>query len=336
MTGWDGGCATAIQRYMKNMTHPEFPAPAGKIALLDGGVGQELHRRSARPSAPLWSAQVMIDEPDLVETVHLEFIEAGARIVTLNSYSATPHRLARAGRAGMFDALQDAALRAARAARDRSGRHVRIAGCLPPLAASYRPDLTPSEDICLADYRRIVAAQADSVDLFLCETLATVREARLATLAAYESGRTVWTALTVDDADGTVLRSGEPVADGARAAFDAGAAAVLVNCSVPEAISQALPGLAGFGIPFGAYANGFVSIAALQPDGTVDVLEARGDLDPAAYAQHALAWAAAGATILGGCCEIGPAHIAELARQLGNRGYEIVAEPEYGASAGPG
>ena len=309
------------------MTIPDIPAPGGTIALLDGGVGQELYRRRRRPSAPLWSVQVMIDDPDLVETVHLEFIEAGARIITLNSYSATPHRLANAGREEMFEAVHEAALRAAQAARDRSGREIRIAGCLPPLTASYRPDLTPPEDVCLADYRRIVAAQADGVDLFLCETLATVREARLATLAARESGRTVWTALTVDDADGTVLRSGEPVADGARAALDAGAAAVLINCSIPEAIAQALPALAGIGAPFGAYANGFVSVQALRPGGSVDVLDARDDLDPAAYAKHALGWAAAGATILGGCCEIGPAHIAALARQLGLEGYRIERDP---------
>ncbi len=313
---------------MTSTTHPDARAPGGKIVLLDGGVGQELHRRSARPSAPLWSAQVMIDEPELVETVHLEFIEAGARIVTLNSYSATPHRLACAGRDGMFDALQDAAVRAAQAARNRSGRDIRIAGCLPPLAASYRPDLTLPEEVCRADYRRIVSAQADFVDLFLCETLSTLTEVRAATRAAQESGKPVWTGLTVDDADGSVLRSGEPVADGAQAAREAGANAVLINCSSPEAIARALPLLADTGIPFGAYANGFVSVEALQPGGTVDVLEARGDLDPAAYAQQALAWAAAGAAILGGCCEIGPAHIAELARRLGNEGYEIVAELE--------
>ncbi len=321
---------------MSCITKRENAAPGRKIALLDGGVGQELHRRSSLPSGPLWSTQVMIDEPELVETVHLEFIEAGARIITVNSYSATPHRLARAGRSGMFGMLQDAALRAAQAARDRSGRDILIAGCLPPLAASYRPDLTLPENLCLADYRRIVAAQADRVDLFLCETLATVREARIATLAACESGRTVWTALTVDDADGTVLRSGEPVADGAFAALDAGASAVLINCSFPEAVARALPAMADIGAPLGAYANGFVSVEALEPGGPFDVLEARDDLGPEAYALYALDWAAAGATILGGCCEIGPAHIAELGRRLRLEGYEVTAEPEYGAPADSG
>ena len=306
----------------------ESSAARGRdIVLLDGGVGQELYRRSARPASPLWSVQVMMDEPALVEAVHRDFIEAGARIVTVNTYTATPHRLARAGKADMFDALHGAACAAAAAARDRSGRAVRIAGCLPPLVGSYRPDLTPPEEVCLSDYRRIVSAQADRVDLFLCETMLSALEARVASAAARESGKPVWTALTVDDADGTLLRSGEPVAAGARAAVEAGAEAVLINCSSPEAVAAALPILAGAGVPFGAYANGFVSVSALQPGASVDVLEARDDLDPARYARHALRWIESGAAIVGGCCEIGPAHIAELGRQLAANGYALAAEP---------
>ena len=297
------------------------------IVLLDGGVGQELYRRSTRPAAPLWSVQVMMDEPELVEAVHLDFIEAGARIVTANTYTATPPRLEREGIAPLFEALQGAALGAAEAARDRSGEPVRIAGCLPPLVGSYRPDLTPPEDECLAHYRRIVAAQADRVDLFLCETMLSAAEARAATTAARESGKPVWTALSVNDADGTLLRSGEGVAEGAQAAVAAGADAVLINCSSPEAVATAMPLLAEIGVPFGGYANGFVSIGALQPGGTVDVLEAREDLDSAAYAGHAMDWVASGAAIVGGCCEIGPGHIAALSQRLAAEGHEIAAVP---------
>lgn len=297
-----------------------------EIVLLDGGMGQELHRRSTRPASPLWSAQVMMDEPHLVEAVHRDFIAAGARVITVNGYSATPHQLARAGLAEMFDALHSAALSAAMSARERSERQVRIAGCLPPLVATYRPDLSPPEDVALTDYRRIVSAQADRVDLFLCESMSSSAEARAATVAAAESGLPVWTALTVDDADGSRLRSGEPVSAGAHAAVDAGAAAVLVNCSSPEATAQSLPALAGMGNAFGAYANGFVSVHAFEPEGTVDVLEARDDLHPAAYADHALSWVASGAAIVGGCCEIGPLHIAQLARRLEAEGCEIAAD----------
>ena len=74
-------------------------------------------------------------------------------------------------------------------------------------------------------------------------------------------------------------------------------------------------------MPYGGYANAFTSVDALEPGGTVDVLEARKDLDPAAYAEHALGWVRQGATIVGGCCEVGPAHIKALAEKLSAEGY---------------
>ncbi|MBK1727213.1 homocysteine S-methyltransferase family protein [Halorhodospira neutriphila] len=297
-----------------------------QVVLLDGGMGQDLRRRSSLPASPLWSAQVMLDEPHLVTAAHRDFIEAGARVITANTYSATPPRLARDGDPQLFGPLHAAALSAASQAREESGQEdVRIAGCLPPLMASYRPDLAPDEPTCLDHYRQMVAAQAEGVDLFLCETMALTREARAATTAGAESGLPVWTAFTVDDGDGTRLRSGEPLAEAAREAVAAGAERVLVNCAVPEAVTTAMGELAGIGKPFGGYANAFTSVAALQPGGTVDVLEARTDLDPDAYAEHALQWVEQGAAIVGGCCEVFPAHIATLAERLAAAGYRLAS-----------
>lgn len=294
------------------------------IVLLDGGIGQELRRLSQRPVSPLWSAQVMLDEPHLVTEVHRHFIEAGARIITLNTYSATPQRLSRDGDPDMFAPLHAAALNAARQARQESGRAVHIAGCLPPLVASYHPDSVPDDATCQRDYRRIVARQAEGVDCFLCETMSLTREACAATIAAVESQRPVWVAFTVDDNDGTRLRSGERLAVAARQVVSLGAERVVVNCSSPEAITTALHELAGLGVPFGGYANGFTSVAPLQPGGTVDKLTSRTDLDPAAYAAHALQWVEQGATLVGGCCEVSPAHIAMLAEHLVARGHRLV------------
>lgn len=286
------------------------------VVLLDGGMGQELRKRREAAPTPLWSGQVMADDPELVTAVHRDFIEAGAEVITANTYALTPQRLARDGDPARFGELQRRALDAAHAARDTTGRAVRIAGCLGPLVASYRPDLVPDDETCAASYRRLVEAQAPRVDLFVAETLSTVREARLATAAARPTSLEVWTALTVRDDDGTRLRSGEPVRDGAAAALDAGAAAVLINCSIPEAVTRATAELADLGAPFGAYANGFEPDGRLRPDGTVDDLTARTDLGPDAYAASAMAWVEAGATVVGGCCEVGPAHIAALAARL--------------------
>ena len=64
------------------------------IIFLDGGLGQEIHHRSSNPNAhPLWSLQVMYDEPELVTQVHYDFIKAGSKVLSLNNYTATPQRL---------------------------------------------------------------------------------------------------------------------------------------------------------------------------------------------------------------------------------------------------
>ncbi|TGT59364.1 hypothetical protein EN813_027465 [Mesorhizobium sp. M00.F.Ca.ET.170.01.1.1] len=108
------------------------------VTLTDGGMGQELVRRSKSEPTPLWSARVLIDEPDLVRDLHAEFIRAGARVITINTYSATPERLAREGADDLFKPLQKRGIELARQARDESG-DAAIAGCLSPLFGSYAP-----------------------------------------------------------------------------------------------------------------------------------------------------------------------------------------------------
>ncbi len=292
------------------------------VIVMDGGMGQELRRRSSRPPSPLWSAQVMLDEPELVVSAHRDYIEAGAKVIILNTYSATPQRLERDAEPGLFEPLHAAALDAAHKARDASGKEdIRIAGCLPPLVGSYHHEIVPDNAACLKSYRRIVATQANGVDLFICETMSLAREALAAVKAAVESNLPVWVSFTVDDGDGARLRSGESLAEAAEKVVRNGAEGLLVNCSAPEAVTTAMDVLSRFNVTYGGYANGFKSVDALEPGGTVDVLEARKDLDPAAYAEYALGWAKHGAGIIGGCCEVGPAHIRALAEKLVDHGF---------------
>ena len=303
-----------------------------RITLLDGGMGQELIRRSPAKPTPLWSARVMLDYPDLVRQVHLENIRAGARVITVNAYSATRDRLEREGFGDRFEELQRTACELALRARDESGEEVTIAGCLPPLFWSYRPDLVRPATETEPIYAEIAALQAPHVDLILCETMCAGEESLGAARGAAATGKPVWVAWTVDDADGARLRSGETLAEADAMLDGLPVAARLVNCSKPEAVDQALPGLAALGGPArgccGAYANGFTEIAApFEPGTTVERLSAREDLGPVAYADFAMGWVDQGATIVGGCCEVGPAHIAELARRLTAAGHDIVGAP---------
>lgn len=293
------------------------------VILTDGGMGQELLRRSSTPPTPLWSARVLMDEPDLVRELHAEFIRAGARVITLNTYAATPERLAREGAGDMFRSLQKRGIDLARAARDEAG-DCAIAGCLPPLFGSYAPALTISFDETLDIYRRIVAEEADHVDLFLCETMASADEGRAAATAAAESGKPVWVSWTLsDDGPEARLRSGETLAAASAALGSLDIAARLVNCSRPETVDAAIDALKALGGTIGAYANGFTEVGALKHGGTVEVLHARHDLDPEAYARFALGWVEAGLDIVGGCCEVGPSHIAALRDRLTEAGHSL-------------
>ena len=294
------------------------------ITLMDGAIGQELVKRSGNLATPLWSTRVMIDDPGLVGQVHCDYFAVGATIATTNTYAVHRSRLDREGLGDQIPALIETAMAQVEMARARYGGC--IAGSLGPLLASYRPDLEPDPSEAALKFGELVQLMAPRVDLFLIETVSSLREAEGALLATRGCGKPVWLALTVQDEDGTRLRSGEPLARIGALLARFAPDAVLVNCTRPEAVPAALEILRTFGLPFGAYANGFTRIAEafLANAPTVDLLERRADMDPQTYADHAMGWVAQGATIIGGCCEIGPAHIAELARRLRAAGHRIV------------
>jgi S-methylmethionine-dependent homocysteine/selenocysteine methylase len=294
-----------------------------EITLLDGGMGQELLARSGDDPTPLWATRVMLDHPGLVRDIHADYFAAGATIATTNTYAIHHDRLARFGLDPMFHALHLRALAEAHEARAAYGSG-RIAGSLGPLQASYRPDLTEPVAEAAPKYAEIACILGPHVDLILIETAASLEAAEGAVVGAQAAGKPVWLSVSVDDRDGTLLRSGEPVADLSRLMRHP-IAAILANCSVPEAMADAMAVLKSLGKPFGAYANGFTHISGnfLKDAPTVKELTHRHDLTPEKYADFAMAWVAMGATIVGGCCEVGPAHIRHLHARLTADGHTI-------------
>ncbi len=293
------------------------------ITLLDGGMGQELvHRAGDRPT-PLWSTQVMIDHPGLVGRIHADFFDAGASIATTNTYAIHHDRLDGTGMEAQFVELHAAALKEAHDARDANGSG-RIAGSIGPLGASYRPDLHPAPEVAVPVFTEVVRQLEGHCDLIILETVSSVAHARDALAAARTTDLPVWLSLTVSDTDGTLLRSGEPVAAAREVAETADA--VLINCSAPEAVTLGLGIVQEFGRPFGGYANAFEKITDdfLKSKPTVDALRMRRDMGPRAYAGYVMEWVGKGATIVGGCCEVSPGHIAEIARRLRAAGHTIV------------
>jgi S-methylmethionine-dependent homocysteine/selenocysteine methylase len=300
---------------------PTVPLPAG-VVLLDGGMGQELRRRGLIGGPPgLWSANALLQSPETVLEVHRDYIRAGARIITTNTYSTKRPRLEPAGIGGQLGALNRLAGELACRARDELEPEVLIAGSLAPLYGSYRPDLVRPFAEILPLYSEQAEILAPYVDVFLCETMSSAAEARAAAAGAASTGKPVWVAWTLDDRGEGRLRSGESVSAAAATLVDLPVSGFLANCCAPESITAAMPELASLGPwPCGGYANGFAVVpAGWGPGDGIAALGVREDLDPDAYARHAEAWIAAGARLVGGCCEIGPEHIARLRELVEDR-----------------
>ena len=287
-----------------------------RLTILDGSMGQELIRTGAVEGTARWATEGLLTNPAAVVALHRSYIAAGVDVITTNSYSVTQDRFVRFGMEGRLGEMLSIAGELAQRARAESGRDVAIAASLPPLQGSYRPDLERPYEFDLPLYREIVDGIDPYVDLFLCETMPTLSEARAAAEAASGRGKPVWVAWTLQNGGPEGLLSGESWNE----AVDAVAAdAYLINCSEPEVISAALPFLrkAAGDTRIGAYGNGFQAVPVGWSNLDGDPLPgARVDLDPAKYTRFVQQWIEAGATIVGGCCEIGTAHMEHLCAAL--------------------
>ncbi|MCF5653632.1 homocysteine S-methyltransferase family protein [Pseudomonas poae] len=296
---------------------------AASTVILDGGMGRELQRRGAPFRQPEWSALALSEAPQAVEAVHAAYIASGANVITSNSYAVVPFHIGEARFAEEGQALAALAGELARRAVDASGKAVRVAGSLPPLFGSYRPDLFQAERVNEL-LSPLVQGLAPHVDLWLAETQSSIAEVRAIHAGLPQDGKPFWLSFTLKDEDTDDvprLRSGEPVTEAAEAAVQLGVQVLLFNCSQPEVIGAAIDAARhtferlGAPIRIGAYANAFPPQPkeATANDG-LDPL--RDDLDPPGYLHWAVDWQARGASHLGGCCGIGPEHIAVLAEQL--------------------
>ena len=296
-----------------------------EIILLEGGIGQELVTRHPGQKTALWGTKVMLEAPETVVAVHADYIAAGATVITLNSYGLLHDRLERAGMLDQLSELVRLSCVLANKARDEAGADIAIAGSLGPMGWSYRPDLAPPSDVAAPLYAELIEMQAPHVDLIIGETVSSVETARGLLMGAEGCDKPLWLALSVDEKDGSLLRSGEDINDIAPLLEEFDVDATLINCSPPEAIDTGLPVLEELGWTTGAYANGFTEITKefAQASASVDLLTARTDLGPDAYADFALGWVDQGARIIGGCCEVGPAHIARLKERLLEAGHTI-------------
>ena len=265
-------------------------------------MGTELHARGVPTPLPGWSSHALEAAPDIVRAIHRDYAKSGAQVHTTNTFRT---------RAATYPARWERLARlAVRLARESVPSTHLVAGSIAPLQDCYRPELSPADrepEETRAEHRALALALADEgCDLLLCETFPHMGEALLAAQAAIETGLETWVSFT--PGPNLDLLTPEQVGEGAETVLRSGAKAVLVNCLPSSKTLPYLQALAPvakhYDADFGAYTNvGWVD----DVDGWKPAPN-----DPEEFAQEARPWIEVGATILGGCCGTGPAHVRAL------------------------
>ena len=284
------------------------------MILMDGSMGNELLTRRTDLVSGLWSAQYLIDAPELVKEVHLEYINSGADLIITNTYSTIPSYLSKKKAEDKMPELIRLAGKLAREAVKDSKKEVRVAGSLPPLEESYRPDLVIEAGEAVPIYETLIKELTPYVDIFICETMSSIEEMQHAmqALKNLDNEKPVWISWSLKEDKKNQLRSGETIEDALNASAEIEPEAYLFNCTDPYAITEGIKELKKLTQkPIGGYPNVFN-----VPDGwTLDneVQVSVRDLSISKFLEFAIEWRNLGATIIGGCCGIGPKFIKAVA-----------------------
>ena len=293
------------------------------LTLLDGGMSRELTRIGAPFQQPEWSALAIIEAPEKVTQAHNNFIQSGANIITTNSYALVPFHIGEERFAQSAKSLAATAGQAAKDAVIQNNIGTKIAASLPPMFGSYRPDLYQADQLSRIA-TPLIEGLAPYADLWLIETQSLIQEALdINTLINQidDQRKPVWVAFTLEDEKPTeqaVLRSGESVEDAVKAMLEVHITGILFNCCQPEVIEKAIDVTLNIlkkqnanHVQVGAYANAFAP-QTKDAQANEELSEVREDLTPISYLEWAKKWQQQGATLIGGCCGIGPEHIAQL------------------------
>jgi homocysteine S-methyltransferase len=301
------------------MTSLSDAIAAGPV-VLDGGLGTLLEARGNDLSSPLWSAQLLLDQPGEIRAAHTEFFAAGARVAITSSYQVSYEALEAEGLdANAVDLLLTRSVQLARQARAnaRLTDEAWVAASVGPFGATradgseYTGDYGLTVDRLRAWHRpRLRALAAARPDILAIETIPSLAEVEALLLELDGLATPAWLSVTVENG---ALRSGDGLAEAfALAAASPSVVAVGVNCCDARDVAAALA-IAGTvtAKPFVAYPNSGESWDAVHRSwsGRGDPIEA-----------HVPAWVEAGARLVGGCCRVTPAQIGAIAAMVVDAG----------------
>ncbi len=286
----------------------------GQRVLLDGATGTELERRGVAMNSKAWTAEAVLSCPEIVQAIHSEYILAGAEVITVNSFSLAKHLLLPAGLAGRFRELNEIAVQLAVVARAQTASApVAIAGSIAPTTFCLEPEQGYlQKEEALAGY----VEQADilcraGADLLIIEMIGDIEQGSLAVQAACGTGLPVWLGFSCKKTvEGRLMLwdCGHTLSEGVAAiAKIGGSAAFIMHTEVADTLAAFSELKTAWSGPLGVYAHSGVFV---MPNWQFNDV-----ISPEAYALESGRWMQMGATIIGGCCGIGPEHIRELKKR---------------------
>ncbi len=273
---------------------------------IDAAMGSRLADLGHELEAPLWSASILHSDPDAVARVHRENIDAGAQVITTNTFRTTPYAFHQAGFNGVeahakARALTLLALRIAWKTVKESGQDVQIAAGIAPLADCYKPKDYPGN----ISARPWHDAQMDNLDhqatdIFLIETMNSAREARLLTELALGRQKPVWVSFILNG-NGNIL-NGDDLISTAIELERAGVSAIGANCSSLRACNIAVKALReAVDLPILVYPNlGYSE----RESGDI-----KNRMSPEEFAEWTIKAEELGASIIGACCGSSHEHL---------------------------
>ena len=290
--------------------------------ILDGGMGQELLARGMEPNGTLWSANALLQNKyhKLLLDTHLDFINSGAEVIVTTTFTTRRMRLRDNDVEDRFEYLNTKAGEIAKKAKDLNP-HVLIAGGLPPQYLTYEAD-TRSEDEIKENFYDQAKLLNPFIDFFYFDVLSSVREFKFAIEAIESFDKPYLVGAHISE--GVELPSGESISEIITKIDHKNLLGLILSCISPENYEQNLNEIKNLGVPFGFKLNGFVTTKPTRgytntfkkskTGNPIEFLGHRKDLTPKKMALIAKKFKAAGATILGGCCETRPDHIKEMSK----------------------
>lgn len=302
------------------------------MRVVDGGLSTALEEAGHRLDDRLWTARLLIDDPEAIVAAHLAFLRAGARVILTSSYQASEAGFVAAG---LTPDEATAALRSTTtlavegrrrfALEDPAcARDVLVAASVGPYGATlgdgseYRAPTVDDASLVEFHVARLRVLVATQPDMLAIETISSTREAR-AILGSLDGLAPIPAWVTFTCRDGSTTWGGDPIETAVAAALaDPLVIAIGVNCTAPANVAPLLERIGRVtDLPLVAYPNGGQSW-----DANAKVWEG-----PAAgfSGEDVATWMALGARYLGGCCGVGPSGIAGLSNELRRRDGTLAA-----------